>query len=133
MLREPLCELERARGLAADAQLERLQAAEQKPRCVGCGDRAAQAAQLLDPRAVLVRGADNGAEEDVVVPAEVLRRAVHDDVRAVLERPEQDRCRRGRIDHDACGVGCRGLHVREGQERVRRRFEPDEIGLFSHL
>ena len=52
---------------------------------------------------------------------------MHDEVGAVLERAQVDRRRRGRVDHDAGGMRSRGLEVRHGQERIRRRFEPDHI------
>ena len=57
--------------------------------------------------------------------AEVLRRAVHDEVGAVLERAEVDGGRRGRVDDDAAGMRGGRLEVGHGQERVRRRLQPD--------
>ena len=45
------------------------------------------------------RSADDAAEH-VVVPVEVLRRRVDDDVRAVLERTEVDRTGEGGVDDE---------------------------------
>ena len=60
--------------------------------------------------------------------AQVLRGAVHGVVGAVLERTKVDGRRRGRVDDDAAGVRGGGLEVRHGQERIRGRLEPDEVG-----
>ena len=59
---------------------------------------------------------------------EVLRRAVDDEVGAVLERAEVDRRRHGRIDDDGRGVGGGRFEIRHREVRVRRRLEPDEVG-----
>ena len=84
-------------------------------------------AELAQARGVLLALAHDGAEEHVVVPAEVLRRAVEDEVGAVLERAQVDRRRGGRVDDDRRRMrGC-GLEVGHRQERVRRRLEPDEL------
>ena len=71
--------------------------------------------------------ADDGAEQDVRVAAEVLRRAVQDEVRAVLERAQVDGRRGSGVDEHRGGMRCGGLEVGHRQERVRGRLEPDEL------
>ena len=63
--------------------------------------------------------------------AEVLRRAVQDDVGAVLKWAEEDRRGGGRIDEHGRAVAGRRLHVRKGEKGIRGRFEPDQIGLLG--
>ena len=60
--------------------------------------------------------------------AQELRRAVQHEVGAVLERPQVDRRGGGGVHEHGRRVrgGC--VEVGEGQERVRRRLEPDQIG-----
>ena len=59
--------------------------------------------------------------------AEVLGRAVHDEVGAVLDRAQVDGRRGGRVDHHARRRGGRRLEVGHRQERVRRRLQPDDV------
>ena len=127
MCLEPACELRRGLSLPPDAQLERLEAAEEQGARVGRRHDARVGAELLQALGILLALADDDAEHDVAVSAEVLRGAVQDVVDAVLEGPEVDR-RRGRgVDDDACGMcGC-GLEVGHREEGIRRRFEPDEV------
>ena len=61
------------------------------------------------------------------VPAEVLRRAVQHEVGAALERPQVDRRRGRRVDHDRRRMRGGGLEVGHREERVRRRLQPDEL------
>ncbi len=127
MLAQAARQLERALRLPADANLQRLQPAQHEPGGVGRGDRAGPAAERLDALVLVFRGEHEHSRQRVVVAAEVLRRAVQDDVGAVLERPEEHRGGRGRIHEHGRGMRARGLHVREGQERIGGRLEPDEI------
>src|SRR5439155_22677417 len=69
-------ELERSLRLALHPHLQRLQRAQEEPGGVGRRDRPGQAAQLLDRFEVLLASAGERAEQDVVVTAEVLGRAV---------------------------------------------------------
>ncbi len=82
----------------------------------------------MQPFRVLLAPADDGAEQDVVVAREVLRRAVEHEVGAVLEGPQVDRGGRGRVDDHPRGMGRRRVEIRHRQERVRGRLEPDEVG-----
>ena len=68
-------------------------------------------------------------EQDVVVAGERLRRAVEDEVGAVLERPQVGRRDDRRVDEDAVPAcaRARAVEVRKREERVRRRLDPDEI------
>ena len=59
--------------------------------------------------------------------AEVLRRAVQDEVGALLQRPHVHRRGCGRVDEDRRRVGGCGGEVRHRQERIRGCFEPDEL------
>ena len=63
------------------------------------------------------------------MPAEGLRRAVDDEVGAVLERPQVDRRRRSRVDDHRRRVGGRRREIGHRQERVGRRLEQDEVGV----
>ena len=51
------------------------------------------------------------------------------DVAAELERADAERCRDGRVADDRGGVRGGSLEVGHRQHRVRRRLEPDQIGV----
>ena len=102
---------------------EGLEAAQHEPGVERAGDGAERLLQEAKPfrdRRV-VRGGEPA--DDVGVAAEVLRRRVHDDVRAELERLLEIRRREGVVDHEqgaggVRGVGC-GADVDDVQQRVR--------------
>jgi hypothetical protein len=52
---------------------------------------------------------------------------VQHEVGAAVERPQVNGRRRRRIDDDRGGVGRGRVEVGHRQERVGRRFEPDEV------
>ena len=110
------------------AHSKRLEAAEQQPARIRCGDDPRERAELPQPVRVLGRPADDRAEKDVVVAAEVLGRAVHREVGAVLERPQVDGRRGRRVDDHARRVRRSRLEVGHRQERVRGRLQEDEVG-----
>ena len=85
VLGQPSRKLERARRLALDADLERLEPAQQQPRGIGRGDNPRRGAKRPQPRGVLIPGAADEPEQRVVVPGKDLRRAVKNEVGAVLE------------------------------------------------
>src|SRR5207237_1564357 len=85
---EPPGELLRGLRLTAHADFERLQAPDEEVAGVGRGDDAAARAELTESVGVLRALADDRSEQRVVVPGEVLRRAVEDDVCAEIARPE---------------------------------------------
>ncbi len=85
VLGKPACELERRRRLALDPHLERLEAAKQQSGRVRRRDRAGARPELEQPLVVLLTPADDDAEQEIVVAAEELRRAVEDEVGAALE------------------------------------------------
>ena len=127
MRAQPLGEEGGGLGLAPHAKLEGLQAAQQEPGRIRRGDDAGAAAerpQLLGRGAV---AADHGAEQRVVVAGEVLRRAVHDEVGAVLERTQVDGRRDGRVDDHRRRVGGSRFEIRHREVRVGRRLQPDEL------
>ena len=128
MLRQAARELERRRRLALHPDAQCLEAAEQERGGVGRRDRARARAELEQPLVVFLAPADEDAEQQVVMAAQELRGAVQHEVRAVLERPHVDRRGSGGVHEHGCRArrGC--SEVGEGQERVRRRLEPDQIG-----
>ena len=73
------------------------------------------------------------AADHVRVAAEVLGRRVDDDVGAELERALEVRRRERVVDDDERADGMRGLgdraDVDDVEQRVRRRLEPDQLGL----
>ena len=127
MRAQPLGELLRGRSDSLHAHTKRLQTAEQQPARVGRRDDAQAAAQLAQLIRIGARPADDGAEQDIRVPAEVLRRAVEHEVGAVLERAEVDGRRGRRVDHHPSGRRRGRLEVGHRQERVRRCLEPHEV------
>src|SRR5207247_5367124 len=76
---------------------------------------------------ILLVLADDNAEQRVVVAAEVLRRAVQDELGAVLERAQENRRRGGGVDDNRCRMRRRGLEVGHREEGIRRGLEPDEV------
>ena len=77
---------------------------------------------------VLLPAADDRAEQHVVVAAEELGCTVKREVGSVLERPEVDGRRGGRIHDDRRRVCRRGLEVGQREQRVGGRLDPDEVG-----
>ena len=63
--------------------------------------------------------------------AQVLRRAVEDEVGPVLERAQMNGRRGSCVDEDRRRVRCGGLEVGHRQERVRRSLEPDELNIIG--
>ncbi len=79
------------------------------------------------------RGAgDQHAHQQVGMPGEVLRRRVHDDVGAVLERAHHQRRRERRVDAgDRAHVvrrGDEGGQVGHAHQRIGHRLQPQQIG-----
>ncbi len=124
---EALDDVLRRRGLPREAHLQRLETAEDEPCGVGRGHGAGARPELQESRRVLGAAADERADEGVVVSGEVLRRRVEDDVAAVLERAHVEGRRGRRVAHDPSRMSGGGLEVRQREERVRRRLEPDEV------
>ncbi len=103
--------------------------AEEQPRDVGRRDRAGARTELAQPRGRLRVADDERADERVVVAGQALRRRVEGDVASALERLHVQWGRGGRVADDGRRVCRRRLEVRHRQERVRRRLDPDEVGL----
>ncbi len=61
------------------------------------------------------------------MPHQVLRRAVQDEVGAVLERSQVHGRRHGRVDDDGSRMRDRRLQIRHREVRIRRSLEPDEL------
>ena len=129
VLGEAARELLRGRRLALDADAQRLQAAEEEPGGIRGGDGAGVGAELAQAGGVVGVAADDRAEQRVVVPGEVLRRRVEDEVAAALERAQVDGRGRRRVADGRSGMGGGRLEVRHRQERVGGRLDPDEVGV----
>ena len=125
---EPARELGRVRGVALHPHAQRRQAPKQEPRGIRRSDDAEPVAESADALGVLRPAADDRAEEDVVVPAEELGRAVQREVGSVLERPEVDGRRGRRVDHERRRVGRCRLEIGQAEQGVRGRLDPDEVG-----
>ena len=114
---QPARELERRLRPPLDAEGERRQAAEQEPCGVGRGDDPAPAAEVEQPLAGSV-ARDEGAEQQVVVAAEVLGDAVDDEVGAVVEAAAAARASpRSRRRRRACRAA-RRRPARRGRGRT---------------
>ena len=78
----------------------------------------------VEPAAVHNHAADRGA-----MAADELRRGMDDDVRAVLDRPQQVWCGKGRIDDERDAVpvrgGCGGFNVDQRRVRIADRLDKD--------
>ena len=117
--------------MALHAEGERLDAAQGQPAVERPGDGAGGILVEADRLQQLAR-ADDGAADDVGMAAEVLGRAVHDDVRAQAQRLLQ--VRRGeRVVHGQQGAGFAaelrdGGDIQDLQERIGRRLDPHQLG-----
>ena len=123
-------------ALPLDAQGQRLHPAEEQPAVKWRwhrADRVLVEAQLL---LQLVVAGHHGAANDVAVPADVLGRAVHDDVRAQVQRLLQVRRREGVVDAHERATAVRhlahGVDVDHAEQRVGRRLQPHHAGLLGH-
>ena len=118
---------------ALDAQVEGAQAAQRQPRLERAGDRADEVATALEHAVELVVARDDRAHLHVGVAGEVLRRGVHDEVDAVLERALQQGSGEGVVDDDVGAGLVRGggdrRDVGDLEGRVGRRLEPDQRGV----
>ena len=105
--------LGRRLGLALHAQLERLEPPQQRGRRVGRrGDARPSAAAREGARCAAPAG-HGRAEQRVVVAGQELRRRVHDDVGALVERVQEDR-RRRRSRRRRRGPGARARASQSG-------------------
>ena len=99
MLREPVGEIGRRRGCALEPQRERAHAADCEKRLQGTGRGSGQLAALTQLVRALGRRGDNGSEQEIRVPAQVLRGRVHDQIGTQLKWALHERCREGAVDH----------------------------------
>jgi len=120
-------------GGLAGAEMQRLEAAVGEPAVKGRGDGANG---VLQKRQALqeVGGVEGrGAHDDVGVAVDVLCHRVDDNVCAVVERVLHIGRHEGVVDHDHDAVLVRHARdfadVDELQRGVRRRLDPDELGL----
>ena len=123
----------RVLAVLAHTHGERLDATQDEPAIERRGDTASRVLVKLHLAVELLVRGQNRAADDVAVPVEVLGRAVDDDVRAEVERLLQRRRGEG-VVHDEqrimlAGDTCDGGDVHQGQQRVRRRLDPDHLRL----
>ena len=116
-------------AMLAHAHGERLDSAQDEPGVERPGNRAErllQEEETFCDRRVVRRGE---AADHVGVSAEVLRRRVHDDVRAEGERRLQVRSGEGVVDDEDRADRVRSIggrtDVDDVQQRIRRRLDPD--------
>lgn len=76
----------------------------------GPGARIGPVVPELVPSLLGVRTGDEHADEGVAVPGQVLRAAVHDEIRPVSERVLERRRTECRVD-DQDGIGRAGVHL----------------------
>src|SRR6476659_7111699 len=101
MALEPPCELCRGLRLPVHTLLECLESAQQQRARVRRRDDARTGSELLQPLGVVLAFAYDGPEQHIVMAAEVFGRAVQYDAGTVLERPQMDQPRGGRVDDEA--------------------------------
>ena len=121
-------------AVALHAHRERLEAALGEEAVERAGHRAHPVLSERAARQLVVVG-DERAADDVGVPTEVLRRGVHDDVRAQRERRLQVGRGEGVVD-DQRGSCSRDVRERrdvgDAEQRVGRRLAPEDLGVRPH-
>ena len=132
LLRQPDGQLGRVVAVSVHPDRERLQPAECQVAVERPGDAAGRVLVELD-RVEQVLWPDHRPADHVRVPAEVLRRRVDDDVGPELDRllevGRRERVIDGQLGPVLVGDLGDGRDVEDLQERVGRRFDPDELGL----
>jgi hypothetical protein len=79
-----------------------------------------KAARMVAPRKA--SGIDDRAAQRSAVPAEEFGQRVDDDIGAVFDRTQQDRCRHRIVDHQRHAVPCRDLRQRRNIADVAGRI-----------
>ena len=137
VLGEVLGELGGRRACALKPQRERAHAADGEVGLECAGRGSGKLAPLAQSVRALVGRGDDGAEQQVGVAAEVLRGRVHDQVGAELKRPLDQRRRERAVDHHQrvrlAARGADGGQVGDRQQRVRRRLQPQQVGVGGEL
>ncbi len=120
------------RGALRGTERQRPDAAQDEERGERAG-RLAERVHLLADRVQERLGARDHAAHRVAVAGEVLRGGVEDEVRAVLEGPEQRRAEERVVRDDQEAVAVRQLgerrQVRHPEARVRRRLHEQDLRL----
>ncbi len=116
--------------------MQRLQAAQREKAVERAADAADRVLQEPDLVGQLFGRGDRDAADHVGVAVQILRRRVHDDVGAELERPLHPRARERVVDDREDPALAREFRdvrdVDEPQRRIRRRFDPDQLRLRTH-
>ena len=107
-----------------------LEAPDQQVRTEGTGNGAEHAVILAGGRDQIV-GADQYARHQIVVSPQILGRAVHHEIDAVVERTDIERCGKRRIDQ-RLDVPCarerrQGFEVDAVQIRIRGALGDDQL------
>src|SRR6266513_2922919 len=136
MLFEPLRDLHRVLAMTFHPQCQRFDAAQGEEgveRARHAAQRVLQEAQFLFQSAVSLD--DGGAADHVGMAVQVLRRRVHDDVEAVLERTLEVGRGEGVVAHREQAALARDrrhrLQVDELKKGIGRAFDPDHAGVRS--
>ena len=122
--------------VALHAQVQGLKAAEVKPAVKGARHRTDGFLDVFHLFKYMLVIGDDHAADDLVVPSEILGRAVHHDIRAELKGSEKDR--RGKCGIDAqqdvvlAGDFDHFLKVAHLQQRIGRGFDPEHPGLWGN-
>ncbi len=116
---------------AVEPDRERAEASQREKRLERARDGPVVVAERGEGSGVRLIPADRRPQEQIRVAADELRRRVHDEVRTEVERTLAQRRREGRVDDGERSAGPRtrgdGGHVRNDQERVGDRLQPDQI------
>ena len=133
---EPVREFAGRVLLRRDAQVERRSRTAEQPRRVRREDAARAATERFDEPHQFVSSAHD-AREDVRVAAVMLRRRMHDEVGAELQRPLDRRRRKRAVDERERSVAAaqigREREVDEAQRRVDRCLQHHELRLQREL
>ena len=133
MALEALGERERVGAVPLHPHRERLQAAGDEERIERARHRADRVLQESEPLGESVVARDRHPADHVRMTVEILRRRVHDDVEAELERPlhprRGERVVRDRGDAAPAGDRRHRFEIHQLQQRIRRRLDPDHARL----
>ena len=133
-LAQPRGDRPRVLGVRRHPQVQRAQSAVHEEAVEGPGDGADGVLHELHALVGARVAHDHGAADGVRVPAEVLRRRVHDGVGAELQRALVDGRGERVVDRHERAALARddALEVDHVQRRVGGRLDPDQLGLGPH-
>ena len=132
---QPLGQRHSVFRLLRQAQRQRAHAAQGQPGIKGADVGAQVVVVVADPVHVLLL-AGHDAAQSVAMSHVILGAGVEHDVRAVIQRPHDER-REERIIHDELaavlvGQRCDGRQIRQLQEGIGQRLQIDDLGVGLH-